>query len=245
MVMTIADYEEKIAKKKEQLAKKTKLRDKYLAEGNDFEAKYRQYDINEIQQTIANYEQKIANLKQKEESISKMPVCIQEFRQKTADAWTRWELELIPKVREAKEEYYAESGRLAKEYNENAWKDRELAKTNRKARNELYDRFSAKWGKFLPLLDMTEEEIKQKNEKEANNLVLDLYERITAHTGIVTDASELYVTAGTMGYAVINGFVKGEKKTVEVRSIGCAGYNIVRWHIRVIVTPIKNGKAVA
>ena len=87
--------------------------------------------------------------------------------------------------------------------------------------------------------EATDEQLDIRAKEDAQALVKDLHHRIKSYIGATEDYSGLEVTTGTQGYAVINGFLTGTAGKCEVRSIECGGYNIVCWHIRVIVVRAK------
>ena len=72
--------------------------------------------------------------------------------------------------------------------------------------------------------------------KERDAKYRDLVHRITDVAGEILDASGLSI--GAKGN--ICGIVKGSRKNVYVETIPCAGYNIVRFHYRVIVNALKS-----
>ena len=76
------------------------------------------------------------------------------------------------------------------------------------------------------------------NQRDGENLILDLLKRVTKITGPVTDWSGLRVTQGNMG-AVLNGIVIGEEGKARVESILAGGYAIQRLHVRTLVKEIK------
>ena len=65
--------------------------------------------------------------------------------------------------------------------------------------------------------------------KEMNNKLVDLMTRVTKITGTITDA-DLYINKGDL-----NGKVTGERGVASVCTIGAGGYNIQRYHYRVLV----------
>lgn len=86
---------------------------------------------------------------------------------------------------------------------------------------------------------LTDAQIEKGAADDAATLVQDLAQRVERYVGTATDCSGLSITYGTHGYSVLNGIVIGEKGRCEVVSKGVAGYNIVCWHIRVNVFPVK------
>lgn len=63
----------------------------------------------------------------------------------------------------------------------------------------------------------------------------DFIERIVPITGTIVDASNLRVNPK----GDLDGWIEGDKGTAEVRTIGAAGYNIVRFHYRTLVRKIN------
>ena len=85
----------------------------------------------------------------------------------------------------------------------------------------------------------TDAQIENEAAEYAAKLIQDLAQRVERYVGTATDCSGLSITHGTHGYSVLNGIVVGDKGRCEVVSKGVAGYNIVCWHIRVNVFPVK------
>lgn len=86
---------------------------------------------------------------------------------------------------------------------------------------------------------LTDAQIEKGAAEDAETLIQDIAARVARYVGTATDCSGLHITHGTHGYSVLNGIVVGDKGRCEVVSKGVAGYNIVCWHIRVNVFPIK------
>lgn len=85
----------------------------------------------------------------------------------------------------------------------------------------------------------TDEALARDAEFHARDLVFSLFYRVRDICGEVTDYNNLKITRGSQGRAAINGFLTGTRGKCEVRSIEAGGYNIVCWHIRVLVLPAK------
>lgn len=81
----------------------------------------------------------------------------------------------------------------------------------------------------------TDEQIHRSNENDARVMIIDLYNRVKAITGEVTDWSGIRYSAGNNFNAVLNGIVIGKEGRARVESILAGGYNIQRLHIRVLV----------
>lgn len=76
-------------------------------------------------------------------------------------------------------------------------------------------------------------EIHDNNMKAAEELIMNLYNRIYAITGDVTNWGDIYYNNGAL-----NGVVYGKLGNVKVESILAGGYNIQRLHVRVLVHEI-------
>ena len=83
----------------------------------------------------------------------------------------------------------------------------------------------------------TNQNIHEANLKDAAILVARFLTRIEKAVGRAESFSGLCVHNGNWmeGGCAINGFVKGDRGTAEVRSILAGGYNIQRLHVRVLV----------
>lgn len=82
-------------------------------------------------------------------------------------------------------------------------------------------------------MHLTDEDIHKDNARSAKGLIMDLYSRINAITGEVTDWDGIHY-----GGKSLNGVVHGKLGSVNVESILAGGYNIQRLHIRVLVHEI-------
>lgn len=81
-----------------------------------------------------------------------------------------------------------------------------------------------------------EKQIKKDVVDNMDKMVINLMTRIQDKVGKIESTSGLRVTQANKneGYA-INGTVKGDKGSCNVRSISAGGYNIQCWHIRTII----------
>lgn len=92
---------------------------------------------------------------------------------------------------------------------------------------------------YAAQMDETDEKIEKRSAKDAKELVEDLYKRTFGFTGKTEDYSGLCVSCDNNGYSIINGVIRGEKGACKVESISAGGYNIQKWHIRVLVNYIN------
>ena len=101
-----------------------------------------------------------------------------------------------------------------------------------KAKSELsYDAFRKIYN-YMQEQDLlyTEEQFNKKNARDAELYIMDLYNRINHITGKVTEWSGIRFSG-----KALDGIVKGEKGIAIVQTIEAGGYNIQRWHLRVLV----------
>lgn len=83
-------------------------------------------------------------------------------------------------------------------------------------------------------LKHTDEEFRKIEEREADLWLLNLYNRVKDITGEVTDCSGV-----TWGGKCLDGYVEGKNGRAIVETIEAGGYNIQRWHLRVLVKECK------
>lgn len=79
-------------------------------------------------------------------------------------------------------------------------------------------------------LSKTESQFYKIERRTADELILDLYNRVKRITGDVTDWKNIHYNCG-----VLNGIVTGRKGKANVSSVLAGGYNIQRLHIRILV----------
>lgn len=162
-------------------------------------------DIKDIKAKIAKYNEQLNKQQIKEDKLVAIPEVLQNFKQYLIDTWTEYDLNL-------KKHY-------KKEYNKIG-----------------YSKFveTYKYNAYTHM-NMMKKDFVKINTKDAENLILNFIKRVEEKAGVIEDCSDLFVTEGNNGYAVINGQVKGSKGVATVESIGAGGYNIQKYHIRVLV----------
>ena len=79
----------------------------------------------------------------------------------------------------------------------------------------------------------TEKQLREENEKHAHLFLLDLYNRVNAITGEVTDYTNVYLNG-----PALNGIITGKAGKAKIETIIAGGYNIQREHYRVLVHSI-------
>lgn len=83
--------------------------------------------------------------------------------------------------------------------------------------------------------ELNVEKLQKDLDEDANRKYDNIIERTNEITGTITDAAGLYV--GSKGE--LDGYVIGERGTAHVQTIGAGGYNIQRFHFRVLVHEVK------
>lgn len=212
---TIAKKQKWIADKTAKLATLTDDHEKYWAECEirhlTEDVDRIQKEIKETEKTLEKYQKQLSGEIAREKSwISEVPEVLKSFQTQLVEKWDAHDLAKKEKILEACRTMPYEM--LKEMYH---WRDRD-------------------WAKYT-----TDEQIHESNERDATSLILNLVNRVKDVTGEITDWNHLYVATGTWGGAVLNGYVTGKEGRCCVESIGAGGYNIQRYHIRVLVKPIN------
>lgn len=207
----IAKATTKIEKKTATIAKKESKIEKLggVPEGRYCEAYWLSEDVKRLKReveetkaTIAKYEKQLAGEIEKESLfLTEIPESMKALQNELVAKWNEWDFERRERIRKA----YSEMD--YKEY------------------CRIYSVFERQVFKYK-----TDEEINRANENDAKWFIIDLYNRVKAITGEITDWSGIHL-AGT----ALNGYVIGKEGRAEVESILAGGYNIQRLHVRVLV----------
>lgn len=187
--------------------------------------KYAQEGNNDAWWTISDYENKLDDIKGAEEKLEDAEQVVKNWQEKL-DRQIAVELTIANEVPEAFKQARAE---LVEEWVAYDIRCREVM---------LQKRRELDWDEFRKLyryseedaLRHTDEEFRKIEEREADMWLLNLYNRVKEITGEVTDCGHLY-----WGGKSLNGFVVGKNGTARVETIGAGGYNIQRFHLRVLV----------
>jgi len=217
--------------------------------------------IKEAQKIIDNYNSKISALTEKANEIDRIPDCLKEFMNDIIARWDEHDLRIKnegkPFYQQLRHDAWVilygetssgspsvEKAKLAELYPNIPERDRYYS--YRDPRREQFDEdyierpFEREYGSLKyarSIWDLSDEQIHKQNQRDGENLVLDLLKRVTKITGPVRDWNSLRVTRGNVG-AVINGIVVGEDGTAEVKSILASG-PIQRLHVRTLVHEVK------
>ena len=247
--MTIEEIKARIGKKEEEIAKLERLYEKYASEDAQEKSiidrflesgdrtEYREYlrshnrnyggdawskanSLYDARVCLTKYQKQLESEVAKEATLNEMPEVLKEFGTRLVTRWDNYDLWKQDRIREESK-------------SEPAWSDRA---NYRKWHWEMREKWGSNWYEFKYL---SPAEIHKQNVKDAETLVLNLINRTVDIAGKITDCQYLCLEQDNLGYSIINGIVIGEKGKARVESIGAGGYNIQRYHIRVLVKEIK------
>lgn len=248
--MTVEEITKRIEKKAAEIAKLERLYNKYASEDLEEKAiidrfletgdrtEYRAYlkehnmwcgsdawskanELHDARITLVKYQKSLESAQDKQATLTEMPEAIIQFRANLIERW------------DAYDEWKKEE--IKKDYNEllNSCMDHKTYRENAMVMRN-------KWGAgYYEFMYLTSEQIHKANVTAADALVMNLFERTIQITGKITDCKALRTNIDNSGYTIINGLVIGEKGKARVESIGAGGYNIQRYHIRVLVKEVK------
>lgn len=162
--------------------------------------------IEETLKTIAKYETQLASELKKEAIVAnKYPEEFKELKTNLVEEWTRYDLN--------------RKANLRAKYNELGYK-------------EFMKQY--KWAGY-DFMRKTEEEIRKDNNRTADALILNLWNRVNEKVGDPTGYDLHLENGNSIEGIALNGTVVGTEGTARVESILAGGYNIQRLHIRVLV----------
>lgn len=161
--------------------------------------------LKELEQIVVNWQEKLnAQLKLERTYEFEMPPIFQQCKEDLAKDWTETDIRRREIMMEKKRELPWEEFRKMYTYNQ----ENDYSKTD--------------------------EEFMRINLRDAELFIIDLYNRVKAITGEVTDWKNIHY-----GGKALNGYVVGENGTVRVETILAGGYNIQRLHMRVLVNKLN------
>lgn len=229
---TIAKYHKTIEKKTNALIKKynwnpedreqhiATLQSRGFTEKEASDISWTIYDIENAEEGIEN------NTKQIEETRK----TIAKYEAQLAGELER-ESTYINEVPESMKTLQSELVRVWDEY------DAIHKEDMRKAYKELgyYDFFRTYSYADYEVMTKSLEELHKANERDAKMMIINLVNRVKDITGEVTSWDDITCTYGAHGMPTLNGTVIGKEGNAEIESITAGGYNIQRFHIRVLV----------
>ena len=218
----ISKAEEKITKKTATIAKKTALIEKKNAQ---IEKTTDEHDRYWLECDVRHLTEDIRRL---ESEIKETGVTLEKYRKQLAGEIER-ENTLVREVPETLKRMQAE---LVEKWDR--W-DKEDAERVLKAYREMgWEQFFKKFSyRELEEARRSEEEIHASNMRDAESAIINLIYRVRDAVGTITDWSGVHVSGG-----VLNGYVVGTEGRCVVETITAGGYNIQRFHLRVLVKPI-------
>lgn len=162
-------------------------------------------EIEETKASLEKYEKQLAGEIEKESILLKeVPESMKRMQNELVKKWDAWDIERRAQIRKAHDELGYKE--FIKKY---SWADYEWTYS-------------------------TDEQIHKANEQDAKVMTLNLYNRVKAITGEVTNWSAIRCEMGNIG-PVLTGYVEGKEGRAEVETILAGGYNIQRLHIRTLV----------
>ena len=215
--MTITTLKERIQKVEAKIAKKENTIQKkqgWIASGkkDESECSWLQEDIvrlgkeiAEAKKTLDEYNNQLAGAIERESIlISEIPEVLKSMQDQLVEEWDAWDMR--------------RKTNLQAKYQELGWK-------------KFFEAgFSRADYEFK---DISKEQIHNNNVEYAKDAIIDLYNRVKAITGKVTDWGNIHC-----GGKALNGWVAGENGKAKVETIGAGGYNIQKYHLRVLVNQI-------
>jgi hypothetical protein len=223
----ISNAEQKIIKKQNTIAKKAALIEKkkglYSKAQNENERYWITCDINWLQEDLIRLEREI---KETEKTL-------ENYRAQLAGEIKRQDL-LTKEVPETLKTLQTE---LVTEWD--AYDKNRRQKMQEDYRNMEYREFCKKYrGQDTGIRHKSNDEIHRDNVRDAEAIILNLVNLVKGITGEITNWGNLYLQPDNNGWSILNGRVEGKEGVAYVESIGAGGYNIQRYHIRVLVKSI-------
>lgn len=221
---TVEKKKATIERHKQQAEKKLQ---KITENGWDPKAKYEyaKKNNNDAYWAICEYENKLDDIIGAESKLEDAEQVVRNWQEKL-DKQVKLELTLANEVPEAFKQARAE---LVERWVEQDIREREVMKQKKQ---ELSYKEFRKLYRYTEeeALKHTDEEFRKIEEREADMWLINLYNRVKDITGEITDCSSLY-----WGGKCLDGTVVGVNGTARVDTIGAGGYNIQRFHLRVLV----------
>lgn len=162
--------------------------------------------LEDQKKVVSNWREKLVKQVEKELKIATVvPEAFKEAKEALVESWTESDLMMQATIRKASEELDYKT--FSKMYSYSA--------------REFY-------------LYKDEQDFRRINEHDAEMWLLDLYNRVVAVTGEITDTSGI-----RWGGKCLDGFIVGKEGKAVVETIEAGGYNIQKWHLRTLVKAMK------
>ena len=178
-------------------------------------------ELYDARNTLAKYQKQLEAQEAKENTMNNIPKVIKEFAKNLENRWNEYDMWKKEEIRKELRE-------------EPEYRDRDAY---RQFQYKMRERWGVDYYNFACYT--TEAQIRKNNKAAVDSLVLNLINRTVEIAGTIKDAQGLRLDRDNQGYAIVNGIVIGEKGKARVESIGAGGYNIQRYHIRVLVKEVR------
>jgi len=172
-------------------------------------------DLFDSRITLQKYNQQLKDQQNREATLNQLPETLVEFKNNLIKHWDEFDLYKRSRIKEL----YREAEKLP-------------LSDYREATHKIRSTWGANWYQFMHLSDT---EIHKNNVKDSEALILNLIDRVITKCGQIINTDGLYLNRDNSGYTIINGTITGTSGTAKIESIGAGGYNIQRYHIRVLV----------
>lgn len=202
-------------------------------------------DLSEAEKSLNEYKAQLVaeNEKSASRNIQAIVDFLNGWKERTFDFYES----SIERYEEAYREYLQKNTEHCNWWNNRGWKDLDDPNAKEKIEAEYKEyciRFREAWNWITPYVErkrnyktnnweivLKVEKLRKDLEQEANRKYDFIIERTNAIVGKITDAVALRV--GSKGD--LNGYIRGEKGTARIETIGAGGYNIQCFHFRTLI----------
>jgi len=161
--------------------------------------------IQKARETAKKWAVKLAAEEEKEREREQFPEVLKEFEKRLCALWDEYDMK--------------RKNELVEEYKGVSWR-------------EFFQRHTAS---EYDLMNSDAEAIHKANMKSANASVFNLWQRVKETTGDVLECDLYTANGNSLEGMALNGTVKGVKGTASVETISAGGWNIQKYHFRVLV----------
>ena len=192
--------------------------------------------IKELTQIRDNWKTKLELQRAKDNELATIPQVVKDFVHNWRIKTEAWIKDNLAKYQQQRRDAYKLYEQACDYSNDLTYEQRKELKNKY---NELYHEIRENTEPLI--IDIAnrsnqEEFITKLLDEEEKGKVFDLIRRVTKVTGTITDASALRIGEQS---GELNGLVIGEEGKAFVETIGAGGYNIQRFHYRVLVKKVN------
>ena len=197
------------------------------------------YKIKDLTQIRDNWKTKLELQKAKDNEFETIPQVVKDFVHNWRIKTEAWIKDNLAKYQQQRKDAYKLYEQACDYSNDLTYEQRKELKNKY---NELYREIRENTEPLI--MDIAsrsnqEEFINKLLDEEEKGKVFDLIRRVTKVTGTIIDASALRIGEQN---GELNGLVIGEEGKAYVETIGAGGYNIQRFHYRVLVKKVRDVK---